>query len=161
MYYRDCVAAVARAPISDVIAAAEIGEVTPWTKYYDGKWEQAGLGGDRSQLANLGDLLHSDAAYGQASGRYIMSGFTSSGSPLGVWLSFSSDGLDWSERQWLNENTGMPTLSPYISIVGQDLEDNGVVNDKCWVFSGYSPDFDGTNVRTNLQHVYAQLIDPF
>ena len=71
--------AVARAKITDVIAAARNHTVVAWQKYRDGSWDEDGLTGLGSAVlpgCSLGGGhpadLHADAAYNRAVDRYMI-----------------------------------------------------------------------------------------
>jgi hypothetical protein len=142
---------VARARVDDVMTAAWQGVTTQWTKYYNGQWNSAGLGGPADALNVPSFFLHSDAARSVTKGVYILTGF-SLGPERGVWIAFSQDGITWSNSSSLQR--GMPTgstcqtdqlsctLSPYITIVAEDGTDNAIVGDSFWVYWAFTPNWD-------------------
>ena len=108
---------VARAPVADVISAAQRGIVSPWMKYYRGTWTEPGLGGKASQLENGNPAVrNSDVVFSQATGRYLMVviGAVNADND-GVYLIESSDGLVWGPRRAIDEG---PRQKLFPTIVG-------------------------------------------
>ena len=112
VYFRDRLAtgtnvnlAVARALRTDVLAAATGGYVASWTKYADGGWQEPGLGG-RSSALEVGNPASRwfDASYCAPLQSYVM--VVSSGTPVDLYLMCSPDGLNWSGRQRLTNQSG-------------------------------------------------------
>jgi len=107
--------AVARARVADVVAAAIDGVVVPWTKYFNERWEEPGLGGFSSFLETGNPLVRwLDVSYNEFSGRYIMvvAGMPGPGQ-VSLYLISSPDGLAWSPRTLVQGQTGenmYPTL---------------------------------------------------
>ncbi len=164
VYYNDVDRpAVARAPVADVIAAAKLGNTSPWFKYYDGGWMEPGLGGMATSLGVSTSALHSDAAFSTTKDRYILTGYDH-GPGRGVWIAFSSDGLTWTQGDWLVK--GSPsnlTLSPYVTIVNVDGTDNALVGDQFFVYWSFTPRWDDPVCTVNapncgLRYVYRQLV---
>jgi hypothetical protein len=92
---------VARAKIADVINAARKFKVTPWEKYYNGKWDQDGMKGQASPLNPGGSQAdaHCDIHYNTALGKYIITCAQS-----GVLkLHTSTDGIHWEGNQAIVE----------------------------------------------------------
>jgi hypothetical protein len=107
VYYRDSFpngstseVAVARAPLSDLIAGALGGAGASFTKYYDGSWSQPGRGGLSSPL-QIGNPSSSwlGVSHNDYLDQLVM--VTSQWEPGGgdLYLSTSSDGINWSARQ--------------------------------------------------------------
>lgn len=117
---------VARAPLSEVANAAANHQVTDWYKYKDGHWDTAGLSGipgtNLIPLVYGGEDLHSDAAYCNVLGKYLMTVQTGSSHKL---LLFSSeDGIAWKQEAVVDE-TEDDVLQPYSAFV----DFNGPTND--------------------------------
>ena len=109
--------AVARAKISDVIAAARSGTVSEWVKYNKnlGGWTQNGLTGLGSNILPGTDRydMHTDAVYSPALGKYLLVAWEQTGwdysdpnfpiypSHRGYYLYTSTDGVNWKDRQKL------------------------------------------------------------
>jgi hypothetical protein len=142
-------AAVARARVDDVMAAAALGTTTTWTKYCSGSWSCAGLGGSSDALNVPTFLLHSDAAWSSTRSTYILTGYNH-GPERGVWMAFSQDGITWYSHSWLQRGTAGScaqyqascTLSPYVTIVAESGTDNSVVGDSFWVYWAFTPNWD-------------------
>jgi hypothetical protein len=72
--------AVARAKIADVVAAAKKHTVVPFHKYFDGKWEEAGLAKGYNESAGdftplnlpVQHFMHGDAAYIPSIGQWAI-----------------------------------------------------------------------------------------
>lgn len=133
---------VARALVTDVINAAQNGTVTQWKKYYNGAWNENGLGGNFSNIMPSDGLhdwaLHGDAAYNSYLGKYILSGYTHLNGK-GVWISYSTDGVNWEMPTFIqNSKYGdKNTISPYISIIDSSGSDNGVVGKSIYLYFNY------------------------
>ncbi len=88
--------AVARAQLSDIETAANLGAVTPFYKYYNGSWSQSGLGGASSKLGGSVNPAPSgwwgSVAYNSFLQTYILIYVSS----YNLYLTTSTDGLNWS-----------------------------------------------------------------
>ncbi|MBG6137244.1 hypothetical protein [Longispora fulva] len=147
-YYGDPRPAVARAPVADVLAAAERGTVTPWRKFHDGGWEQKALGDLAGPAGRATTVIpqdavdyymtHGDAAYSTYLGKYLLAGY-SGGAGKGTYLTFSDDGTSFEVPSWTqkSDNPAKDSLSPYETIVNADGTDNGVVGQSFYVYYGY------------------------
>jgi hypothetical protein len=129
--------AVARAKVADVIRAAEAGKAAPWHKYYEGRWEESGLGGQFTKL-NLpsSGVLHGDAAYNAAIDGYMMvtHGSRKNRTIGQLRIAFSKDGLTWSPWQVIHED-GHYHVYPSIISMG---DDNEVTGKSFWVYYRYA-----------------------
>jgi hypothetical protein len=106
--------AVARAPISDVIANALNEQGTEFTKYYNGSWSQPGLGGMSSPL-ELGNPWNAWASisHNDYLNQLVMVSAQGTATQPDLYLSTSSDGINWAPRQPLVLEPGeqfYPTL---------------------------------------------------
>lgn len=157
VYYLDTHGeAVARAQVSEVLAAAQNGRTTTWWKYYNGNWSEPGLGGNSTRLGMFG-ALHSDAAYSTVSRQYILTGYEH-GVGRGVWIAFSTDGVTWSERMWIQRGSqGNTSLSPYETIVNADGTDNAQVGQSFYLYWAFNPDWDATQ-NDDLMFIYRQKV---
>jgi len=115
--------AVARAKVADVVAAAKQLKTTPWFKYHSGKWTEPGIGGDFTPVdLRAQGYMHGDAIYIKPLNQYaIIMQSGDKGDDSKDWakklgLSFSADGLSWSEWQWVHE------LSPDSQVTSHDEE---------------------------------------
>jgi hypothetical protein len=153
--------AVARAPVSEVLKAADHYTLSPWSKYYNGRWDEPGLGGKASQLFDSRLIVHGDAAYSTFTDTYYLSGYGQGNKERGVFLSRSADGIRW-EHTWLVDNSDMDVLCPYITIVNADGTDNAKVGDEFyiyWSFNGeWSLDYNTPRVNYGLQTLYRQKV---
>ena len=68
---RDRRLAVARTARAEFARNARAGQNTPWWKYYDGRWNEPGLGGRSAALGTLGDY-HTTIAYNTYLQQWIM-----------------------------------------------------------------------------------------
>ena len=157
IYYLDTNGeAVARANVSEVLAAAQNGRTTTWRKYYNGNWNEPGLGGNSTHLGTLG-ALHSDAAYSTVLRQYILTGYEH-GVRRGVWIAFSTDGVNWSERMWIQRGSqNNRSLSPYETIVNADGTDNAQVGQSFYLYWAFNPDWDATR-NDDLMFIYRQKV---
>lgn len=138
--------AVARARMEDVLAAAENMQTTPWKKYYDGEWNENGMGGGKFTALNLDPkgYLHGDAAYNSYLDKYVL--VTRYGKHTGpdglpmtrgsVLIAFSQDGITWSDWQTVHEDDH---LHDYPSVISMG-DDNEVLGKSFWVYYKYCCD---------------------
>ncbi|MCX6996394.1 MAG: hypothetical protein NTV49_04755 [Kiritimatiellaeota bacterium] len=141
--------AVVRARVADVLAAAEKLQASPWKKYFDGAWNESGRGGRFTPLniAPLG-FLHGDAAYNSYLDKYVLVTrkyfyVDGHGKVFGsdwkhvktdaILLSFSKDGIHWSEWRVVHEDAH-PHDYPSIISLGADNEMTGK---SFWVYYKY------------------------
>lgn len=145
LYYGEPRAAVARAPIAEVLAAAQNGTVSQWQKYYNGTWNEPGMNGHYSPIMPYNHVphdfaVHGDAAYSSAIGKYVLSGYTHIGGK-GVFITFSDDGVNYANPEWIvtSDSYAKGTLAPYITIVNEDGSDNGQIGQTFYVYYSYRP----------------------
>ncbi len=142
--------AVARARIVDVITHAEDTTVTEWEKFHEGEWKEKGLGGEFTPLnIEPHDTMHGDAAYNSCLDRYVL--VTCRHSDSGIVISFSTDGITWSDWQLVQKSNRKPN---YISIVSTG-DDNEVVGQSFWIYYRWMRDdnshtFDWTRTMLTL-----------
>lgn len=87
--------AVARAKVTDVIAAARNKSVSSWKKYYNGSWTESGWAGAATILL-IGTDTHGDIHHNRALGKYLFVGsFLSAKKQAQIVLYESSDGIVW------------------------------------------------------------------
>lgn len=148
---------VARAPLAAVMDAARRGKLTPWSKYFQGRFDEPGWGGRASGIGAENHWLHGDAAFSTTKKKYILAGYNHSPG-RGVWVAFSEDGLSWTKGDWLQHGRDdNKTLSPYITIVALDGTDNALVEDSFYAYWGYNPDWETTRNR-GIQYVVRQKV---
>lgn len=114
VYYRDPLAngttnevAVARASLTDVISGALNGLSTSFSKYYGGSWSQPGLGGLSSPL-EIGNPSSSwlGVSYNDYLNQLVMVTSQRETGEGDLFLSTSSDGINWSARQAVAADIG-------------------------------------------------------
>ncbi|HEX5552125.1 MAG TPA: hypothetical protein VFX43_02670, partial [Chitinophagaceae bacterium] len=153
--------AVARARVSEVLEAADHGELCSWSKYYNGRWNEPGLGGRASQLFDRRLIVHGDAAYSDFADEYYLSGYGQGIKENGVFLSRSKDGIIW-ESTWLVDNSNADVLCPYITIVNADGTDNAEVGNEFYVYwsfnAEWSHDYNTPLANYGLQTLYRQKV---
>jgi hypothetical protein len=118
--------AVARAPVSQVVSAAARGTVSGWSKYFDGSWDEPGLGGRSTDVWPGTRLLSFDVAYDSYLHEYVlvMPGVIDR-NRFSLDLSVSRDGVSWSIPRPLFEQRGeiyAPTIvgfGPDPSVAGR------------------------------------------
>ena len=110
---------VARATYANVLEAASMGEVVPWTKYYQGTWSEPGLGGRSTNMEESQQHVSwRSVAWNTFLNEWIM---VAMAVPIGhpgstkLHLFESTDGLHWTKRQQLESDAGN---SVYPTIVG-------------------------------------------
>ncbi len=122
---------VARAKISDVLAAARKHTVTPWKKYRDGSWDEDGLTGLGSAVLPNSKLsgghpadLHADAAYNRAAGLYMITLWCFEQGMGRLYLHTSSDGVHFEPPHLVDEEPGQ--WMPYSTFLAgeRDQETN-------------------------------------
>jgi len=134
--------AVARAKVKDVLAAAENLRTTPWDKYYNGGWNESGMSGKFASLnIKPRGYLHGDAAYNSYLDKYVL--VTQYGKHAGpdgtpwesgtVLISFSKDGINWSDWQIIHKDNH---LHDYPSIISMG-DNNEVIGKSFWVYYKY------------------------
>eukprot|EP00935_MAST-01C_sp_MAST-1C-sp1_P001994 g1994.t1 len=105
--------AVVRAKIDDVIEAAKKGKITEWKKYFEGKFNEPGMGGKFTPLSlQPQGYMHGDAAYCEPLKLWVLA--QQSGGRIRetkswrqqILLAFSPDGLAWSDWQVVYNITG-------------------------------------------------------
>lgn len=139
--------AVARASVADVLSAAQNGTTTAWKKYYNGAWNEAGLGGNFTPISNATGISHSSAAYSTYTGKYYLAttvmAWDGSQSPTWVKLWESTDGVNWTLTKTVAEDIG-ENIAPnsgyqYVTIVDGSGGSNGTVGQNFYLYSGYRP----------------------
>jgi|GEM_PF-2745824 len=125
-------AAVARAPVADVLKAARRGSVTPWRKFSDGAWEQDGLTGYGAAVLPQSDLgpghpidLHADAAWNRALGQYMVTSWCFGRGVGRLRLHLSDDAIHFEPPILVDEEPGqwMP-YSTFLTVEGDRETDD-------------------------------------
>lgn len=110
---------VARARIQDVVIAAnESNSVVPWFKFYNGTWNEPGLGGRSSILENGNPGTRwFDVSFNEYLEKYIMvvSAQNPNTNRPNLYLTESTDGLVWGSRKLIADEQGE---SFYTTIIG-------------------------------------------
>lgn len=131
--------AVARAKMTDVLnAAINENAVVPWYKYYQGQWNQPGMGGKSSPL-EIGNPQSTmfDVSYNEYLGRYIKVNESVRGDSYNLYLSESKDGIHWTFRVPIDETAG---YTVYPTIIG--LGDNpNITGAEFYVYYIYTPNW--------------------
>ncbi len=143
--------AVARSKVEDVLAKASNYQVTEWEKYHSGRWDEKGLGGKFTPL-NIEPqaAMHGDGAYNSYLDKYVLVAYQNGGP---IFITFSSDGLTWSDWQVVFEDT--TRLNHYVSIISME-EDNEVTGQSFWVYFRWMRNdlpeaFDWARVKVSLE----------
>ncbi len=139
--------AVARISLFDLRNAVVAGKAPVFTKYYNGTWNQAGLGGKSSAVIPRDGNYYGwpSVVYDATARRYVMALFKY-GQTAGEWdlyFSVSTDAVRWSAPQRIEAGSGR-TIYP--TIIGQGY-DPQVTNGSFYVYYVYSTSID--------QHVWA------
>jgi len=141
--------AVARASVADVVAAARKGKASPWFKYYNGAWTEAGVGGNFTALNLPAEgYLHGDAIYIKDINQYAIvaqSGDRSSSTwHKSILLAFSSDGMTWSEWQEVYTDGHAGDVSyPSLMSYGPDNEVAGKTFGVVYQYKGSGGNLEG------------------
>lgn len=107
IYYRDTdhsgatsELSVARASVSELVQNALSGRGTSFSKYYNGSWSEPGLGG-RSSALELGNPTNGWASmsYNNHLNQLVMVSSGWAGAAPDLFLSTSTDGINWAPRQ--------------------------------------------------------------
>jgi hypothetical protein len=135
LFYRDLNGAgVARAPLAEVVQAAENNTVPQFRKLFNNDWNEPGNGGRAQPLNDSGSGDHNDLAFSTVTGKFyqvVMSqGFNE------VHLLESTDLITWNDLGAIN---AAPVYARkgfvyYLSIVNEDGTDNGQVGNKFYVY---------------------------
>lgn len=119
--------AVARAPVAQVVQAALHNDtVVDWSKYYDGNWNEPGLGGRASSL-EVGNpqARWYDVSYNDYLHEYLMiTSASSSATDTELYQVDSPDGLNWGARHVVEEDFGS-NFYPTIVGLGNDTRITG------------------------------------
>jgi hypothetical protein len=142
--------ACARALVSDVIAAAKNGTVTTWKKYYNGEWNQDGLGGNSSVLPGLDNwgITHVQAIHSTTTGKYYMPLTRMTwGTDSWIKLYESDDAINWSLLSTLTNQpaseVGANNGWQYATLVSTDANaTNATCESSFYLYCGYHP-YDG------------------
>ena len=114
--------AVARAKVTDVVAAAAQGNVTPFFKFYNGAWTQPALGGVASELGAActpkATGWFGSVVYNTYLQKYILVYPTpATGTNVNLYLASSSDGLSWTGSSVI---ANAATEQFYPTVLGED-----------------------------------------
>ena len=140
VYFRDYDGiSVARAPVADVIAAAQNGATPTFQKWDNGSWTP-GIGGSASPLSLTG-ISHSDAAYSTRTGKYYLATTTqkNGSEPSRIQLYQSDDAIQWELAQSLFPLHAAGLGWQYLSIVDASGSDNGSVGERFYIYCGKDP----------------------
>ena len=120
-------AAVARAPVAEVLQAANRGSVTPWHKFSDGDWKEDGLTGYGTAVLPQPDLgaghpidLHADAAWNRALSRYMVTAWCAGGGVGRLYLHLSEDAVHFEPPILVDEEPGQ--WMPYSTFLTDDRD---------------------------------------
>lgn len=115
---------VARAPVADVLAAADLGNVVAWQKYSNGSFSASALGGEPDNiLPMMANAAWFDVAYSEALDKYIMVYSNDTATNWTVFITTSDDGVNWSQSEYLFDGAFTEEEAPYISIAAPNLTD--------------------------------------
>jgi hypothetical protein len=152
IYFNEINTNVARARVADVVAAARNKQVTDWKKYYEGNWDEPGMGGLVS-MTGLPGISHTQAAYSTYDGKYymIMTSMNWGGADTYVKLWQSDDCVNWRFYQVVVEEPASYYSASsgwqYASIVDYGNEQNATVGQKFYVYCGNkTSDVDNMNM---------------
>jgi len=133
---------VARAKVSDVLnAAINQNTVVPWFKYYQGGWDQPGIGGKSSPI-EIGNPQSNMfyVSYNEYLDRYIKINDSVQGNSTILYLSESTDGIHWTIRVPIDVSTGYKV---YPTIIGLG-SDPRITGKDFYVYYVFTPNwFEG------------------
>lgn len=125
---------VARAPVGDVISAAQQGQVTAWSKYYNGAWTEPALGGKATDIDVGRPTQHPNVARSDLLDAYLM--VTPQQNEVAVWeemsLAASTNAIDWAPRVPLFRDPGKRNMYP--TIVGTTGTDPDLPLRSFWLY---------------------------
>jgi uncharacterized repeat protein (TIGR03803 family) len=112
-------ASIARAPIAEVLQAAfgsSVHHAAPFRKYYQGAWDQPGIGGTSSDLIPEGHYGGgNNVAYNSYIRRYLMLNSDSQNYSYAE----SPDGIEWTDTIFLGMLGHVPDLAGYSGPIGK------------------------------------------
>lgn len=130
---------VARARTDDVVAAALEGTVPAFTKYFDGRWCQPGLGGRSDELLPglRRRVVWSDAAWSDVLSRHVLvvSQVARMEDDVAHWqqsVSLSLDGAHWSEPTPVG--TPEPAEMLYVTIDSGGMDQHRIEGDEFFLY---------------------------
>ena len=134
--------AVARAKISDVLAAARSHTVTAWKKYHDGSWDTDGLTGLGSAVLPNSQIqgghpadLHADAAYNRVVNMYMVTSWCFGNGVGRLYLHMSCDGVEFEPPLLVDKEPGQ--WMPYSTFMAdehdQETDDVGTVGAEFYI----------------------------
>jgi hypothetical protein len=133
IYFHDSTGfTVARAPVAEVLTAAQQGQVSSWMKYNGPEmgFSSSGLGGPSKKLGVDG-ISHSDAACSTVTDKcyLILTRMNWGGQDTWVRLFESTDGLNWTMIRNVAQQPAAAVKGGYqfATIVNEDGKDNGNV----------------------------------
>jgi hypothetical protein len=137
--------AVARARVTDVIAAAKAGTVTQWKKYRNGAWNENGLGGNYTPLAP-DRITHTNAFHSSYNNKYYLTitNMTWGGVNTYVKLWESTDGINFTLSRTIVEKTaaevGVNTGYQYSNVIDAGGgKPHTEVGQTFYLYCGYKP----------------------
>lgn len=140
LYFKDIKGiSVARAPVSDVIEAAQRGTVSKWMKYAGPAkgFSSAGLGGV-SQSIGVDGISHSDAACSTYNKKCYLVLTRMNWKDQDTWINLyeSVNGVKWSFVQSVirEQHNKVKKGFQYATIVNADGSDNGVVGKRFFIY---------------------------
>lgn len=150
--------AVARAKITDVLAAARNHTVTKWHKFRDGSWDEDGLTGLGSAVLPGGNSrgghpadLHADAAFNRAIGQYMVTRWCYEEGVGRLYLHMSPDGVRFTAQYLVDEEPGQ--WMPYSTFIAneqdQDTHDMSTVGAEFYILINHK---SATNYAVDALH---------
>jgi hypothetical protein len=135
----------ARAPVKDVITAARKNTVTKWNKYYNGKWNEVGMGGNRSFLKgasgkDITGITHTQAVYSTYTKKYylVTTWMTWNNADTYIKIWESKDCVTWDlYKTVINESAsvyGADNGWQYASIIDFGKNENATVGQKFYLY---------------------------
>ncbi len=139
--------AVARAPVDQVMAAAEKNQTVPWKKYYQGSFSQPGVHGLSSPLENQNaGIGWMDVAYSTYLDQIVM---VLVGFDYKLYVMTSDDGINWGKRELLGSGNDDKLQRFYPTIVSTG-PDPKVINREFYVYSIGGPRWEGAHLDGQL-----------
>jgi len=140
IYFHDTTGlTVARAPLAEVISAAQMGNTSPWMKY-DGQergFNSNGAGGASTRIG-IDGISHTDAACSTYNNKcyLLLTRMNWKGKDTWVKLYESVDGVSWKFSKTIVQMSASQVKAgyQYATIVNEDGSDNGVVGSKFFIY---------------------------
>ncbi len=140
----------ARAPVTEVISAAQVGRVSEWLKLAQHGFNSPGLGGASSRIG-IDGISHSDAACNADNHKcyLVLSKLNWDGAGSWIRIFETEDSITWKfSKTVVNEtDLGRGAGYQYATIINSDGKDNSVIGNTFYIYSE-------KNHKSNFPSIY-------